>query len=103
MFDSDVLNLAGSCDINVSIQRSAAMTSAARIPVPAIAAGAVAVILVLAGALVALSLRKDTVIYSANTNNVKDDTIAEPSPSIEKVEKPGDVVFENPTEQRRWQ
>ena len=99
LFDGDVLNLAGSCDISVSIQRSAAPTSAARVPVLAIAAGAVAVILVLAGVLVALSLRKDPVIYSANTNNIKHDTIAEPSPSTEKVEKPGDVVPENPTDQ----
>lgn len=98
LFDGDVLNLAGSCDITVSIQRSAAVTRA-RVPVPAIAGGAVAVILVLAGALVALSFRKDSVIYSANTNNIKDDTNAEPSPSIKKVKKPGDVVPENPTDQ----
>lgn len=99
LFDGDVLNLAGSCDINVSIQRSAAATSVARVPVPAIAAGAVAAILVLAGVLVALSLRTDPVIYSANTDNIKDDTIAEPSPSTEKVEKPGDIIPENPTDQ----
>lgn len=99
LFDGDVLNLAGSCDITVSIQRSAAPTSAARLPVPAIAVGAVAVILLLAAVLVALSLRKDRVIVSANTNNIKDDTIAEPSPSTEKVEKTHDIVPEHPTDQ----
>jgi hypothetical protein len=66
---------------------------------PAIAFGSVAVILVFTGVLVALSLWQEPVKSSANTNQVKNDTIAVPSPTIVKAEKSGEFVPDNSTDQ----
>jgi pSer/pThr/pTyr-binding forkhead associated (FHA) protein len=99
LFDGDVLNLGGSCDIAVNFRRSAPVSSSARVSMPAIAFGAVAVILVFTGVLVVLSLGKEPVKPSPNNNEVKDETIAKPSPTIVKIEKFGEFVPDNPTDQ----
>jgi pSer/pThr/pTyr-binding forkhead associated (FHA) protein len=99
LFDRDILNLGGSCDITVRFRRSAGVSNSARISLPAIAGSAIAVILALAGVLVALSVWKEPIKSSANTKKIKDHTIAEPSPSIVKFEKSSEVGPESPTDQ----
>ena len=99
LFDGDILNLGGSCDIAVGFRRSAAVSNSARISVPAIAGSIVAVILALAGVLVAVSLWKEPIKSATNTKKTKDHRIAEPSASIVKVENSAEVIPENPTDQ----
>jgi len=99
LFDGDILNLGGSCDITVGFRRSAAVSNSARISVPAIAGSAVVVILALAGVLIALSVWKEPIKSATNTKKTKDRRIAEPSPSIVKVENSAEVIPENPTDQ----
>ena len=99
LFDGDILNLGGSCDITVRFQPSTAVSNSARISVPAIAGIAVAVILAFAGVLVVLSVWKEPIKSSVNTKRIKDHAIAEPSPSIVKFEKSSEVVPQNPSDQ----
>jgi hypothetical protein len=99
LFDGDLLNLGGSCDMTVRFRRSAPVPNSALISVHAIAGSAVAVILALAGVLVALSGWQEPIKSSANTKRIKDHTIAEPSPSIVKFEKSSEVVPESPIDQ----
>ena len=99
LFDRDILNLGGSCDITVRFRPSAAVSNSARISVPAIAGSAVVVILALAGVLVAVSVWKEPIKSATNTKKTKDHRIAKPSPSILNVENSAEVIPENPTDQ----
>lgn len=103
LFDGDVVNLGGSCDIAVGFQRSARTTNSRQVSVPVIAVSAVAVILVSAAVLLALSVWSEPFTSSASINSteqqIKDDTVADPGPPSAKLEKSADVVSDNSTDQ----
>ncbi|HET9710661.1 MAG TPA: FHA domain-containing protein, partial [Pyrinomonadaceae bacterium] len=98
LFDGDIVNLGGSCDITVGLRRSAETPSSSRVPVPAIAVAAVAAILVCAGALLALAAwrKAEPVTSQRYTNNPRGEEKPEPSPEIVKTEIPREVVPEDP-------
>jgi FHA domain len=108
LFDGDVINLAGSCDIAVAFQRASTSTVPFRFSVPAISGAAVALILLIAGVLLGVYALNGPEKSSANTNITteprKDDhEVTGPTPSTPKQDPtPHDVLtesLENSTEQ----
>jgi len=96
LFDGDIVNLGGSCDISVGLRRSAETPKSSRIA--AIAVAAVAAILVCAGALLVLAAwrKAEPVTSQTHTNTPRGEEKPEPSPEIVKTETPREVVPEDP-------
>lgn len=101
LFDGDILNLAGSCDITVRFRRPAETPNSSRIPVPAIALAAAVAIVLCAAVLLALAgwRKAEPVTSQRHTNTRQDEEKAKPSPENVKTEIPRDVVSEDPRDQ----
>ena len=102
VLDGDVINLGGTCEISVVLRRVIQKGSLS-FPLPVITGAAVALILVVAGILFAVSLRNKPPKFSANGNSNAETKAKQPhkvlrlTPNLEPT--PTDVGPENPEDE----